>query len=259
MFIGEHDFAAFRTAGSREKTTVRRVLASQWTRAGNHLLYHIEATSFLRHMVRTMVAAMAEAGRGQLNVAAVDAPGLARSRRGAGAPGWALSCAVRCTDERHRALSLLWAAVGLCSGRPSRKGCSKIVTILTEKNAISTASALAKLSALVQSQPNPATRVQGGGDDPVAGSRPSCKKIWESPKSTPSSRFEELNALVVRELKGKEGKLRLAGLGIFRKRMSKARMGRNPATGEAIQIKAKTRLRFTAAKALKDSVLGAKK
>jgi DNA-binding protein HU-beta len=69
--------------------------------------------------------------------------------------------------------------------------------------------------------------------------------------------LEELTALVVRELK-KEGSLRLAGLGIFRKRKTKARMGRNPATGEAIKIPARTRLRFTPAKALKDAVLGAR-
>jgi DNA-binding protein HU-beta len=62
---------------------------------------------------------------------------------------------------------------------------------------------------------------------------------------------------VVRELK-KEGSLRLAGMGIFRKRKSKARMGRNPATGESIKIPARTRLRFTPAKALKDMVLGAR-
>jgi DNA-binding protein HU-beta len=67
--------------------------------------------------------------------------------------------------------------------------------------------------------------------------------------------LDELNALVVRGLK-KEGSIRLAGLGIFRKRKLKARMGRNPATGEQIKIPARTRLRFTPAKALKDSVLG---
>lgn len=67
--------------------------------------------------------------------------------------------------------------------------------------------------------------------------------------------LDELSALVVKELK-KEGSLRLAGLGIFRKRKTKARMGRNPATGAAIKIPARTRLRFTAAKALKDAVLG---
>jgi DNA-binding protein HU-beta len=77
-------------------------------------------------------------------------------------------------------------------------------------------------------------------------------------KKQAKSSLEELTALVVRELK-KTGSLRLAGLGIFRKRQSKARMGRNPATGEAIKIPARTRLRFTPAKALKDAVLGAKK
>lgn len=75
-------------------------------------------------------------------------------------------------------------------------------------------------------------------------------------KKQAKTTLAEVTALVVRELK-KEGSLRFAGLGIFRKRKSKARMGRNPATGEAIKIPARTRLRFTAAKALKDSVLGA--
>src|ERR1700736_6529341 len=68
--------------------------------------------------------------------------------------------------------------------------------------------------------------------------------------------LDELNSLVVRELK-KEGSIRLAGLGIFRKRKLKARVGRNPATGAQIKIPARTRLLFTPAKALKDSVLGA--
>ena len=67
--------------------------------------------------------------------------------------------------------------------------------------------------------------------------------------------LDELNTLVVRELK-KEGAIRLAGLGIFRKRKLAARVGRNPATGEQIKIPARTRLRFTPAKALKESVLG---
>jgi DNA-binding protein HU-beta len=77
-------------------------------------------------------------------------------------------------------------------------------------------------------------------------------------KKQAKSALEELTALVVRELK-REGSLRLAGLGIFRKRKTKARMGRNPATGQAIKIPARTRLRFTPAKALKDSVLGVAK
>jgi len=76
-------------------------------------------------------------------------------------------------------------------------------------------------------------------------------------KKQGKSALDELTALIVKQLK-KEGALRLAGLGIFRKRKTKAHVGRNPATGQPINIPARTRLRFTAAKALKDAVLGAK-
>jgi len=76
-------------------------------------------------------------------------------------------------------------------------------------------------------------------------------------KKQAKSMLETLTDLVVKELK-KEGSLRLAGLGIFRKRKTKARIGRNPATGEQIKIPARTRLRFTPAKSLKDAVLGAR-
>jgi DNA-binding protein HU-beta len=69
--------------------------------------------------------------------------------------------------------------------------------------------------------------------------------------------LDELTALVVKQLK-KEGVLRLSGLGVFRKRKSKARMGRNPATGEQIKIPARTRLRFAPAKGLRDAVFGAR-
>src|ERR1700691_4428579 len=74
-------------------------------------------------------------------------------------------------------------------------------------------------------------------------------------KKAAKQALEELNLLVVRELK-KEGTIRLAGLGIFRKRKLAARLGRNPATGEQIKIPARTRLRFTPAKGLKEVVLG---
>lgn len=50
-------------------------------------------------------------------------------------------------------------------------------------------------------------------------------------------------------------KLPLMGLGKLYVRQSKARMGRNPATGETIQIPARKRVRFVATKALKEAVL----
>jgi tRNA pseudouridine38-40 synthase len=65
-FIGEYDFAAFRSLGSQEKSTRRRVYVSEWSRAENILVYRVEARSFMRHMVRTMVATMVAVGRGKL-------------------------------------------------------------------------------------------------------------------------------------------------------------------------------------------------
>jgi DNA-binding protein HU-beta len=65
-----------------------------------------------------------------------------------------------------------------------------------------------------------------------------------------------LNGLVVgitRHLKKGE-RLRLAGLGILQVRNRPARMGRNPATGEAIKIKASRKVAFRAAKELKQAV-----
>jgi DNA-binding protein HU-beta len=52
----------------------------------------------------------------------------------------------------------------------------------------------------------------------------------------------------------KSGEVPLVGLGKFRVSKRQARTGRNPATGETIQIAAKTVVKFTVAKALKDLV-----
>lgn len=50
-------------------------------------------------------------------------------------------------------------------------------------------------------------------------------------------------------------KLNVSGLGIFKVADRPARMGRNPRTGESIQIKASKKVRFTPSKVLKESVL----
>lgn len=62
-----------------------------------------------------------------------------------------------------------------------------------------------------------------------------------------------LVGLVTKHLK-KGNRLRLTGLGILQVRNRPARMGRNPATGEAIKIKASKKVAFRAAKELKESV-----
>jgi DNA-binding protein HU-beta len=52
--------------------------------------------------------------------------------------------------------------------------------------------------------------------------------------------------------------VKIPGLGTFRKVQTKARMGRNPQTGEAIKIPARKKARFTVAKTFKEAVLGKK-
>jgi len=59
--------------------------------------------------------------------------------------------------------------------------------------------------------------------------------------------------LLVKNLK-KGNKVRVTGLGIFQVRKRAARMGRNPATGEAIKIKASKKLAFRAAKEVKEAI-----
>ena len=60
---------------------------------------------------------------------------------------------------------------------------------------------------------------------------------------------------VVKSLKKGE-RIRIGGLGILQVRKRAARMGRNPATGEQIKIKASKKVAFRAAKELKEAVRG---
>jgi DNA-binding protein HU-beta len=69
--------------------------------------------------------------------------------------------------------------------------------------------------------------------------------------------LEELTAIAYREAK-KKGEFVLPGIGKLVKQKRKARKGRNPATGQAIKIPAKTVVKFRVGKAAKDAVLGVK-
>jgi DNA-binding protein HU-beta len=75
----------------------------------------------------------------------------------------------------------------------------------------------------------------------------------EIAKKTAEAMLGETIALLVKHLKGGQ-RIRLAGLGILVVRKRAARMGRNPATGEAIKIKASKRVAFRAAKELKEAI-----
>jgi DNA-binding protein HU-beta len=73
------------------------------------------------------------------------------------------------------------------------------------------------------------------------------------PKKQANAVLEDMVALITKHLK-KGDRIRIGGLGILQVRKRPARMGRNPATGEAIKIKASKKVAFRAAKDLKEQI-----
>ena len=65
--------------------------------------------------------------------------------------------------------------------------------------------------------------------------------------------LQELTGMIRKHLKKGE-QVKIAGLGILRVRNRAARVGRNPATGEVIQIKASKKVAFRASLALKMAI-----
>jgi DNA-binding protein HU-beta len=94
----------------------------------------------------------------------------------------------------------------------------------------------------------------------AAGSTVSLKQLaaglaesHEMPKRQVEGMLNDLVDTFTGHLK-KGIKIRMNGLGIFQVRARPARLGRNPATGEQIQIKASKKIAFRPAKELKDSI-----
>jgi len=73
------------------------------------------------------------------------------------------------------------------------------------------------------------------------------------PKRQADALLGDVVGLVVKHLK-KGDRIRIGGLGILQVKKRAARMGRNPATGEAIRIKASKKVAFRAAKELKEAI-----
>jgi len=81
---------------------------------------------------------------------------------------------------------------------------------------------------------------------------------FELSKKGASSIVDEMAALAIAETK-KVGSFVLPGIGKLVLSKRKARVGRNPATGEEIQIPAKTVVKMRIAKACKDAIVPPKK
>ncbi len=81
---------------------------------------------------------------------------------------------------------------------------------------------------------------------------------YDLTKATSKGILEELGALAAKQTKS-AGEFTIPGVGKLVKQKRKARMGRNPQTGEAIKIPAKTVVKMRLSKAFKDTVVPPKK
>lgn len=82
--VGTHDFKAFQTLGSVRKTTTRTVrnleLYEQHALAGQEWVLEIEADGFLYNMVRNIVGALVEVGKGRFSAAWISEVLASRER-----------------------------------------------------------------------------------------------------------------------------------------------------------------------------------
>ena len=66
--VGEYDFSAFRSVGSSTRSSVRNIFRAEWKREKEGLLrFEIEASGFLKQMVRAIVGTLVEVGRGKID------------------------------------------------------------------------------------------------------------------------------------------------------------------------------------------------
>ena len=79
-------------------------------------------------------------------------------------------------------------------------------------------------------------------------------ETMQIPKKASAAYFEQLADLAIRETK-RSGQFVIPGLGKLVRSIRNARKGRNPQTGEEIQIPKKTVVKFRVAKACKDAVV----
>ena len=64
--VGEHDFRAFRASDCERRTTRRIVRRLDVFRQGPEVVFEVEATAFLKNMVRILVGTLVDIGRGRL-------------------------------------------------------------------------------------------------------------------------------------------------------------------------------------------------
>jgi tRNA pseudouridine38-40 synthase len=83
-FVGEHDFESFKGNLDERLTTVRTIFSCGIHRRGPLVIFGVEGSGFLYHMVRTMVGTVLEVGRKRIPPEQIDAIIAAKDRAAAG-------------------------------------------------------------------------------------------------------------------------------------------------------------------------------
>lgn len=89
QLIGEHNFGAFRSAGSTAKSSIRTLYSANCRQQDNQLELHFHGNGFLYHMVRNIVGTVVDVGMKKTSLADFQEifAGQDRRKAGAMAPG----------------------------------------------------------------------------------------------------------------------------------------------------------------------------
>lgn len=64
LFVGKHDFSSFRGANCTAESAVREIFRSEVRNEGDFIIFEVEGSGFLQHMVRIMAGTLIEFGTG---------------------------------------------------------------------------------------------------------------------------------------------------------------------------------------------------
>lgn len=81
LFVGEHDFLAFKATGTKVENTVRTIYRSEWSADGDMLYYDVTGSGFMYNMVRIMVGVMLDIGLGRMDKSCIESAFESRQRK----------------------------------------------------------------------------------------------------------------------------------------------------------------------------------
>lgn len=84
LFVGKHDFSAFRSTGSSDKDHIRVIYSAGVVRKGNSVIFTVKGNGFLYNMVRIMAGTLYEIGCGRRNAVIISKALLDGNRRNLG-------------------------------------------------------------------------------------------------------------------------------------------------------------------------------